>query len=106
LNLTITHMRKKEPEVSLDARREKGLCEPIDQAESAEDSLIREERAPAIAAALATLNERDRTILVLREVEQFDYATIARVLDLNIGTVRSRLHRARMQMRKLLNVAV
>jgi len=99
-------MRKKEPEVSLDARREKGLCEPIDQAESAEDSLIREERAPAIAAALATLNERDRTILVLREVEQFDYATIARVLDLNIGTVRSRLHRARMQMRKLLNVAV
>jgi len=55
---------------------------------------------------LATLNERDRTILVLREVEQFDYATIARVLDLNIGTVRSRLHRARMQMRKLLNVTV
>jgi RNA polymerase sigma-70 factor (ECF subfamily) len=95
-------MRKKDPAVSLDANRELGFCEPVDDEESPEDSLMRKERAPAIAAALAKLNDEHRTILVLREIERFDYASIARVLDLNVGTVRSRLHRARMQMRKLL----
>lgn len=105
-NLAISHIRKKEPAVSLDASRESGYCEPVDQEESPEDSLMREERAPAIAAALARLNEQYRTVLVLREIERFDYATIAKVLRLNIGTVRSRLHRARTQMRRLLEVAV
>jgi RNA polymerase sigma-70 factor (ECF subfamily) len=102
LNLALTQIRKKEPAVSLDTSRELGFCEPVDTEESPEDCLMRKERAPAIAAALAKLNEQHRTILVLREIEQFDYATIARVLDLNVGTVRSRLHRARMRMRKLL----
>ena len=106
MNLAITHIRRKEPAVSLDAHRESGFSEPIDQEESPVDSLMREERAPAIAAALARLNEQHRTILVLREIERFDYATIAEVLRLNVGTVRSRLHRARMHMRRLLNVAV
>jgi len=106
VNLAISHLRRKEPAVSLDAHRESGFCEPVDQEESPADSLMREERAPAIAAALAKLNERHRTILVLREIERFDYATIAEVLRLNVGTVRSRLHRARMRMRRLLNVAV
>lgn len=106
VNLAVTHMRKRERSISLDTSRELGFGEPLDQEESAEDSLIREERAPAIAAALAKLNKQHRTILVLREIERFDYATIAEVLCLNVGTVRSRLHRARTQMRKVLKVAV
>ncbi len=106
VNLAVTHMRRKVPAISLDTSRELGFGEPLDQEESAEASLMREERAPVIAAALAKLNKQHRTILVLREIERFDYATIAKVLCLNVGTVRSRLHRARTQMRKLLNVAV
>lgn len=106
VNEAITRIRERGRTVSLDASRERGFYEPIDQEESPLDSLMREERAPAVAAALAKLNEQHRTILVLREIERFDYATIARVLDLNVGTVRSRLHRARMQMRRLLNMAV
>lgn len=106
VNLAINQIRQKEPAVSLDASRESGFCEPVDDEESAEANLMREERVPAIAAALAKLNEQQRTILVLREIERFDYATIAKILDLNVGTVRSRLHRARMQMRRLLNMAV
>ncbi len=106
MNEAISQIRERRRTVSLDASREFGFCEPVNREELPLDSLMREERAPAIAAALAKLNEQYRTVLLLREIERFDYATIARVLDLNVGTVRSRLHRARMQMRRLLNMAV
>ena len=41
-------------------------------------------------------------VLVLREIEQLDYAAIASILAINMGTVRSRLHRARARFRELL----
>jgi RNA polymerase sigma-70 factor (ECF subfamily) len=40
--------------------------------------------------------------LVLRAIEGYDYQTIARVLGLSVGTVRSRLHRARARVRDYL----
>lgn len=52
-----------------------------------------------LAAVLAQLPEDHRQVLVLREVEQLSYADIARVLNVPIGTVDSRLHRARREMR-------
>jgi len=104
-NLAISYLRHREKVMSLDVRCEHGACEPIDQSELPEDELMREERGPLITAAFAQLSEDYRTILVLRAIERFDYATIAATLRVKIGTVRSRLHRARMQMRKLLEVA-
>ena len=41
-------------------------------------------------------------VLVLREIDGCCYETIAEVLELPIGTVRSRLHRARLQLKELL----
>ena len=41
-------------------------------------------------------------VLVLREIDGCGYETIAEVLDLPLGTVRSRLHRARIQLREQL----
>ena len=38
--------------------------------------------------------------MVLREVNNYDYETIAAILEVSVGTVRSRLHRARAQMRQ------
>jgi len=38
--------------------------------------------------------------MVLREVNNYDYETIATILEISVGTVRSRLHRARSQMRQ------
>ena len=54
-----------------------------------------QEVAHAIAALLGELPEHLRTVFVLREAEQRDYESIAAVLGVPIGTVRSRLHRAR-----------
>ena len=52
-----------------------------------------------VAAILKTLSPEYRQILVLREFEQLSYAEIAELLDVPQGTVESRLHRARAEVR-------
>ncbi len=60
----------------------------------------RSEQADALAAALAALPEDFRTVLVLREIEDLSYREIAQVLEMPIGTVMSRLARAREALRR------
>ena len=55
-----------------------------------------------LAAALAGLKERDRDVLLLFAWGQLGYEEIAAVLDVPVGTVRSRLNRARRQTRAVL----
>ncbi len=50
---------------------------------------------------ISTLNPEHRAVLVLREIEGLDYQQIADVLDLPVGTVMSRLHRARTKLIEL-----
>lgn len=101
-NLSVNRLRRKRPHSSLGERRESGESEPVDTGESVMDKLARDERAAQVQAALATLTPDYRAILVLREMEDFDYETIAEILDLPLGTVRSRLFRARMELRERL----
>lgn len=60
-----------------------------------EDDLLRRSEARAVRAILATLPEAVREILVLRDIEDCSYREIAEILDVPIGTVMSRLARAR-----------
>lgn len=60
------------------------------------------EAREAVAAALAEVPEGFRQALVLRDVEKMDYAEIAEVLDVPVGTVRSRIFRGRLALRELL----
>lgn len=55
-----------------------------------------------LVQALAALPEAQRSVLLLVSLEQFSYAEAAQVLDVPIGTVMSRLARAREHMRRLL----
>jgi RNA polymerase sigma-70 factor (ECF subfamily) len=48
-----------------------------------------------VANAIAALPEKFKSVVILRDVEDLPYEEIAEVLDIPIGTVRSRLHRAR-----------
>ena len=60
-----------------------------------EQSALAGDRRRQIAAALANLPAEAREVLVLREIEDLSYKHIAAVLDLPVGTVMSRLARAR-----------
>jgi RNA polymerase sigma-70 factor, ECF subfamily len=66
------------------------------------DTLLRRELAGKMEAALATLPEKHRTILVLREVEGLSYEELAERLGIHKGTVMSRLFHARRKMQAAL----
>jgi RNA polymerase sigma-70 factor (ECF subfamily) len=66
------------------------------------ERLEREERCRQVRHAISQLAEEHRVVLVLREMDGCCYEAIAEILDLPVGTVRSRLHRARMQLREQL----
>lgn len=100
-NLAISRRRRKRPTLSVEHTRETTGEEPL-EASSPEDALQRDERVQQVQQGLAALSEEHRAILIMREMEGFSYETIAELLDVPIGTVRSRLNRARMQLREQL----
>ena len=97
-NVSISRRRRQRPVVSIDYTRQTSGHEPADMTAPAE-RLERQERAGQVQEALSRLSEEHRAILVLREIEGCSYEAISEVLQLPVGTVRSRLHRARLQMR-------
>ncbi|WP_242360367.1 RNA polymerase sigma factor [Anaeromyxobacter sp. SG17] len=66
------------------------------------ENVLRREMAEKIQDALATLPEKHRTILVLREVEGLSYEELAERLGIHKGTVMSRLFHARKKMQTAL----
>ncbi len=101
-NVAITHQRRRRPTVSMDRARETGAMDPPDNRESPAESMERKERCVQIRLAIRQLPDEHRAVLVLREIDGCCYETIAEVLDLPVGTVRSRLHRARQQLKESL----
>ena len=56
--------------------------------------------------ALTKLDDAQRTVIVLRDIEGMSYTRIAEVLDVELGTVRSRLSRARSKLRQILEAVL
>ena len=98
-HLAISRRRREKPTVSVEHARDVLGHEPIDRGGAPSAPLEQAERAGQVQRALATLSEEHRAILILREVDGCAYEQIAEMLDLPIGTIRSRLHRARLQLR-------
>jgi RNA polymerase sigma-70 factor (ECF subfamily) len=105
LNAAVTYQRRnRQPHASLEAGRESSGSEPRDPRADAQPShsLETEERQRLVRAALARLPEEYRTALVLKEMEGLKYEEIAELVGCPIGTVRSRIHRAREELREKL----
>ena len=62
--------------------------------------------AEILTEALSRLDPGSRWMVLLSDVEGFSYEEIAALADVPVGTVKSRLHRARMAMRRLLSTVV
>jgi RNA polymerase sigma-70 factor, ECF subfamily len=101
-NLAMSHARRQHKSASLDGLKAMVGDEPMDGRPTAEAGLLEQERAELVHASLAQLGLEFREVLVLREIEGLRYEEIAEILALPVGTVRSRLFRARLQMRDLL----
>lgn len=90
-------------------KRRRRATRPLDEAgEQPSDDPGPEERAGASARAaevqraLALISPEHRAVLVLHDLRQLDYAEVAAALDIPVGTVKSRIHRARIEMAGLL----
>lgn len=83
---------------------DRGLGEPIDPspASSPGHALEMAEDERRVQKALNRLSPEHRAVLILKDLEGQKYEEMAEILNVPIGTVRSRLHRARSEMRQLL----
>lgn len=75
--------------------------EDDDLLERVDDQIAAEQQATRLNSSLAKLHPGDRAVLLLFAVEALTYREIADALDIPVGTVRSRLSRARRRMREL-----
>jgi RNA polymerase sigma-70 factor, ECF subfamily len=75
----------------------------VESVANREDVSFSPEEATEIHAALDRLEPAQREVLVLRFLEELSYEEIAEVVECPVGTVRSRIHYAKAQLKKLLN---
>lgn len=96
---------------SLDADDEEDCCSARSQLkqllsndDSPDPALVAQNRELYALAikALMKLDDAQRAVIVLRDIEDMNYARIAKVLDVELGTVKSRLSRARNNLREIL----
>jgi RNA polymerase sigma-70 factor (ECF subfamily) len=75
---------------------------PADGDEEPETRALSAERSKALAHALDVLPFEQRNCIVLFDVEGYDYAEIAAIMRVEVGTVKSRIHRGRLALRRAL----
>lgn len=78
------------------------VAEPAARFADVSARLEQEELARQVATALDRLDDRYREVVVLADMQETSYEEISAVLDIPLGTVRSRLHRGRLELRRLL----
>jgi len=102
LNAAVSSKRKtRRMSTSVEARRDATGLEPTDENPATEPSYAMDvsDRQRLVRRALAELSEEFRTALVLKEMDGMSYEEIAEVVEVPLGTVRSRIHRARLELR-------
>jgi len=102
INCCLMRLRKRQrhPEQDIEA-------EPIEAPiESAEAVFHRAELGKFVRASIDTLPERDRAVVLLRDIEEFSNREVARLLDVTPNAVKVRLHRAHQALRTVLDPAM
>lgn len=104
-NTAISLKRKKRAVLSLDAAGSDGGLDPDDPSDYVQPgrALQRSEEETLLQEAMNRLSHEHREVLVLKDIEGLRYEDLAEILRVPIGTIRSRLHRARLELRELLS---
>jgi RNA polymerase sigma-70 factor (ECF subfamily) len=105
VNTAISWKRKQRMVLRLQLDRDDGASmEPQDLSEGHEPgrALEQAEQERHVQTALNFLSPEHRTVLILKDMEGQKYEAMAEILQVPIGTIRSRLHRARLELREVL----
>ncbi|GIW97558.1 MAG: RNA polymerase sigma factor [Pirellulaceae bacterium] len=102
MNLLISYRRKKRMENTHQRSDVEVALEQCGASSDPHEFVELTETQQYVREAVQMLDEERRTVLLLRDFDGHDYETIAEMLELPIGTVRSRLHRARLELKSIL----
>lgn len=106
VNACIDEMRKRKgrESISIDAEdEESGLVLQIEDASlGAEETVIQNETVSEVRTAIEKLSEEHKTVIILRDLQDMTYEQVAQTLDVSVGTVKSRLARARKSLKDII----
>ncbi|MCC6510985.1 MAG: sigma-70 family RNA polymerase sigma factor [Pirellulaceae bacterium] len=106
MNLLISQRRRKSMENQNQREGFEVALNTVGDEHSAEQQVAREELRQCVQAAIALLDHERRAVILLRDFDGMDYEQIAETLEIPVGTVRSRLHRARLELKSILEQRV
>lgn len=97
VNSCLNHRKRRKPEAEIDEGRDRGESILADTDSNPQALLEEKEVKLLLEKAIQALPQEQRIVLILRDIEGLSYEAIAGSLELELGTVRSRLHRARLE---------
>ena len=103
MNTCLDELRRKKNKqnTSLDNLLDMGWS-PADEADTPERHAVRSEARRRLHSAIRELPEDMRAAIVLRDIQGLSYEEIAQALDINVGTIKSRISRGREKLREKL----
>lgn len=98
----ILRKRKRRPSEPYPEWEDDSWQPPAPASEGPEQVALVGQQRSAIARALSTITADQRSAIVLYDVQGYDYAEIAKMSGVSVGTVKSRIHRGRLALREQL----
>ena len=103
VNTCLDGLRKtKKNVVSLEASIESGVSFKDNSNATPEESVLRVELAGDIQKAIKTLSSDHKSVVILRDINGLSYEEVAECLSVSVGTVKSRISRARQRLKEIL----
>lgn len=101
-NVCIDFLRRQKRRTAVSLTMEEQELEVPDQRPVPEERMLQQEARQAVSQAMNQLEDEFRLVLTLRVLEDMSYEQIAQIMDLKVGTVKSRLARARIKLKNIL----
>lgn len=103
VNTCLDGLRKmKKNVVSLETSLENGASYKDESGSTPEDAALKQERQKDIQKAISTLSADHRSVIILRDINGLSYEEVAQCLSVSVGTVKSRINRARQKLKEIL----